>query len=115
MGLAMIAAYVFGVADDVADDLVEFLYCDWHHSHEDLVGLLAKAAVVRAVPALQRVATWVPEYLDFDESRSLARKAIHALGRIPGSEATRALEELAGCETPILAEVAHRQLKYRRS
>ncbi|MFD5103330.1 hypothetical protein [Streptomyces albidochromogenes] len=30
---------------------------------------------------------WIPEYLDFDEFRALAVKAIWALGAIPGPEA----------------------------
>lgn len=115
MELAIIAASVFGVADDVVDDLIELLYAEWHHSHESMVLLVGQAGEVRAVRALQRMATWVPDYLDFDESRALARKAIHALGRIPSAEATKVLTELSEGEAPMLAEAAQRQLKHRRS
>ncbi|WP_073814917.1 hypothetical protein [Streptomyces sp. CB02261] len=45
---------------------------------------------------------WIPEYLDFDENRALAVKAIWALGAIPGTEAREALEDLRDDENEII-------------
>ena len=111
--LSLIATSAFGFPDDLNETFIGLLDADWHHSHEDLVRTVAQLNLPQAVPALRRTAVWVPGYLEFDDSRALARKAIHALGRIPGVEATSALEELADSEPPELAAVAQRQLKRR--
>lgn len=111
--LALIGASVFGIPDDLGDLLIDLLDADWHHSHEELVSLLGQLRARRAVPALTRMAVWIPGYLEFDESRALARKAIHALAHIPGNEATNALEALAASGPPELAKVAQRQLMRR--
>ncbi|MET9438981.1 HEAT repeat domain-containing protein, partial [Streptomyces sp. NPDC006551] len=67
----------------------------------------------RTGPALVAATRWVPEYLDFDESRALAVKAIWALGAIPGEEAREALEGLRGDENEIIRENAVKQLARR--
>jgi len=55
----------------------------------------------------------VPPYLDFDESRALARKAIWALGAIPGPEARQALTWLMDAENSVVREGAEAQLARR--
>jgi hypothetical protein len=59
---------------------------------------------------LYHAAWWVPDYLDFDESRALAVKAIWALGGTPGAEAEQALERLLGAEGEVVREAARAQL-----
>ncbi|MFF0277001.1 HEAT repeat domain-containing protein [Streptomyces sp. NPDC004330] len=51
--------------------------------------------------------------LDWDENRSLAVKAIWALGAIPGSEAQEALTRLCDDDSEIVRENAVRQLARR--
>ena len=53
-------------------------------------------------------------YLEWDESRALARKAIHALGKTPGSEASEALTELTSSGSEIVRETASRVLQHRQ-
>ncbi len=66
-----------------------------------------------AVDALYHAAWWVPDYLDFDESRALAVKAIWALGGTPGDEAEQALKQLVSAEDEIVREVGRAQLDRR--
>ena len=113
--LALFVAGTFKATETFVDTLIELFPEDWHHCHENIVFSLDGARQPRAVPTFLLATTWVPEYLDFDESRALARKAIHALGNIPTEETTQALEELAQHEDPTLAGVAQRQLERRRT
>ncbi|HXR70550.1 HEAT repeat domain-containing protein, partial [Actinocrinis sp.] len=65
------------------------------------------------VDALYHATQWIPEYLDFDEARALAHKAIWALGGTPGPEATAALTRLLTDEDESLHEAAAKQLRRR--
>lgn len=47
----------------------------WHFCHERVIDGLDTLRSSRAIDAMTHVAWWVPEYLDFDEYRVLARKA----------------------------------------
>lgn len=88
----------------------------WHHSHEDVVGLLDGLRDESLVDVLVRATQWLPEYMAYDEdNRSLARKAIYALSNLPGATATEALRELARAPHPRLRELALRKLAERGS
>jgi hypothetical protein len=58
-------------------------------------------------------AEWISDYLDFDENRALAVKAIWALDGLPGSEAERTLRQLLRSGNEIVREAARDQLKRR--
>lgn len=62
---------------------------------------------------MYHAARWVPDLLDFDESRALAVKAIWAHGGVPGDEERQALRELADAEDAIVREAAQAQLDSR--
>lgn len=62
-----------------------------------------------AVDVLYGAARWIPDYLEFDESRALAVKAIWALGSTPGPEAERALKQLLSADNEIVREEASAQ------
>lgn len=66
-----------------------------------------------AVDALYRLAWWVPDYLDWDDTRGLARKAIWGLGQTPGPEAQEALRLLLDEPDEIVRENAAKQLTRR--
>ena len=87
---------------------------DWHQRHEDVVSRLGKYRSSATVDVLYRSTQWIPDYLDYDESRSLARKAIRALGGIPGPEAEQALTRLLEDEDEDLREIAADQLRRHR-
>jgi hypothetical protein len=95
------------------EPLIELCGADWHYKHEDIVSGLGKYHSSRAVSALLEATRWVPEYLEYDESRALAVKAIWALGGIPGSEARDALTSLLDADCEIVREAAKNQLARR--
>jgi hypothetical protein len=100
-------SYVYDVNGDVLSQT------DWHHKHEDVVSALGQLRAPAAVDALYHAAWWIPDYLDFDESRALAIKATWALGRTPGAEAEQALRRLHSAESEMVREAASAQLKRR--
>ncbi|MEU8679480.1 HEAT repeat domain-containing protein [Streptomyces sp. NPDC048560] len=75
--------------------------------------MLGKLCSPKTVPTLVLATRWVPEYLDWDENRALAVKAIWALGAIPGPEAREALNALRDEENEIIRENAVNQLARR--
>jgi hypothetical protein len=112
--LAMIVCSRFGAFDEsLLPLLIEQSCVDWHHRHEDVVSLLGKYKSLMAVDALYDATQWIPGYLDFDDSRALARKAIWALGGIPGPEASEALTRLLEDKDEDLREAAVEQLRRR--
>jgi hypothetical protein len=108
--MALIVCATFGFTMDHLGPLVQLASADWHHKHEDVVSALGQLRSPAAVEALYHAAWRVPDYLDFDESRALAVKAIWALGGTPGAEAEQALERLLGAEGEVVREAARAQL-----
>lgn len=112
--MGLILADVFGVSSELLPSLLSLVEADWHCTHEDVVTLLGRLREPAAVEALVRATQWVPAYLDFDESRALATKAVHALGVIPGERAEEALVELGESDIASVRTVALAQLERRR-
>jgi HEAT repeat protein len=113
--LALIVCATFGFTPDHLDLLLGLASADWHCKHEDVVSALGELRTQAAVDALFQATQWVPEYLDYDDSRALATKAIWALGGTPGPEAQRALERLLGSDSEIVRETAAQQLQRRNA
>lgn len=111
---ALIVAFTFGIEQRNLPVLCELVGADWHYKHEDVVSALGELADPRSVDVLRRATEYMPAYLDYDESRALAVKAIWALGRIPGQHANDVLIELSKSDDERLSEVALKQLKIRR-
>ena len=111
--LALIACSVFGFTTGHLDLLIQLAGEDWHLCHEDVVTGLDILRSPQAIDALAFAAWWVPEYLDFDEYRALARKATWALGRIPGPEAEQALTDLLDSDSEIVRQDAKSLLARR--
>lgn len=111
--MALIVCYTFGFTIDHLDLLVHLSLVDWHFSHEDVVTALGNLQNTRAVDSLLQLTQWIPKYLEFDENRALAVKAIRALGRIPGPEALQALEELLHSDDEIIQGAAGGELERR--
>jgi HEAT repeat protein len=112
--LSLILSFVFGVSMAQFDALVRLIWGDWHWSHEDAVSALEELNTPRAVDALFHATQWIPSHLAWDESRSLAVKAIWALGKIPGSDANASLTRLLDSQDEILRVEARRQLRKRK-
>jgi HEAT repeat protein len=103
--------FKFGFSDDHLQPLITLAFADWHQRHEDVAMALGKLRSPSSVDALVHLAQWVPGYLEFDDARALAVKAIWALGGISGDAAHRALESLASSHCSIVAESAIAQLQ----
>lgn len=111
--MALVVSAAFGFTGGHLQPLVLLTSAGWHQKHEDVVSALGELRDTAAVDALYNMTQWVPDYLDFDESRALARKAIWALGKMPGDSATETLGRLADSDDEIVQEEAVRQLKRR--
>lgn len=110
---SLLVGFAFGFTNEHLPLLIELAFAEWHERHEDAVSALGDLNSREAVDALLHSARHIPKYLKFDESRALAVKAIWALGRISGSEADAALNELINDTDPILADAAAEQMKRR--
>jgi len=112
---ALIIGHAFGFAPEHAAILCTLVEADWHVSHEDVVSALDKLRTSDAADALFRATQGVPKYLEYDENRALAVKAIWALGRIPGTEVKMKLETIRSADNAILRKAADEQLQRRSS
>lgn len=111
---ALIVGFRFGFAPQHLDVLCQLMNAEWHHSHEDVVSALDEMNSPNAAEALFYATQWIPRYLEFDESRALASKAIWALGKLASSDADMKLTTLANSEDLFLRKAAAQQLERRR-
>jgi hypothetical protein len=109
---ALIVGFTFGFAPEHADILCQLVDAEWHHSHENVVEALDEIKSPNV--ALFRAAQWIPRYLEFDESRALASKAIWALGKLASNDACVRLTMLANSGDAFLRKAAAQQLERRR-
>lgn len=115
MDCAIVVGFVFGFGPEHTTILCQLLDEDWHRSHEDAVSALDGLRTPVAIESLFRATQWIPDYLDFDDARALAVKAIWALGNLPGPESEAKLKAIARSDDPILRTNAEEQLERRRS
>jgi hypothetical protein len=110
----LIVGFTFGFSRQHRDILVHLANVDWHHSHEDIVSSLENWPTAETVEALFQATQWIPKYLEFDDSRALAVKAIWAIGKIQGVLAEEKLVELARSRDPVVRTNAQKQLERHR-
>lgn len=111
--MALIVCFTFGFTMDHLDPLLKISSADWHRKHEDIVTALGQLRTAATVDALVKATQWVPEYLEYDEARALAVKAIWALGSTPGPEAGQAPTLLLRSDNEIMRETARTVLERR--
>ena len=110
---ALLIGFAFGFTQKHLQLMLKILSGSWHSRHEDAVAALATLRDPMAVEALFAATQWVPDYLEFDDSRALASKAIWALGAIDAPEATDALLKLAESDDLFLSKCASEQVQRR--
>jgi hypothetical protein len=91
--------------------LCKLLLEGWHYKHEDIILILQKLKDPASVNCLYQSALMHLDYLDYDETHALARKAIHALADINTDEARQKLALLAESNVPVIREKAEKQLR----
>jgi len=99
LAIALIPGFRFGYRVHQLPLLHEPAAADWHRSHEDVIGALAKLRQPESVEVLQRLALAPPDYLDEDDAVAFGKKAIRALAEIAGETADRALQAIAATVT----------------
>jgi HEAT repeat protein len=109
--LALVVCFRFGFSEAHLPLLEALATASWHQRHEDVADALARVRSPTSVQALAHLASWVPEYLEYDDARALATKAIWALGAISDPGAHDALESLTRSGDTIVAKCAKAQLE----
>ncbi len=110
---ALQVGFEFGFTVEQADILIPVLDKDWHVNHEEIVQILVDFHTPKAIEPFFRATQWVPAYLDFDEARALAVKAIWGLGKLPGPETEEKLKILAKSDVEVIRKNALYQLERR--
>jgi hypothetical protein len=108
---ALLVCETFGFTSDHLPSLLVLAGADWHVSHENVVWYLGRFQSPEVVDALYRTTQWVPGYLDFDDNRALAKKAIRALGNQQTQKARDVLRQLADSDDELLRREARQQLE----
>lgn len=111
LGLTLLS--VFGVTTEHLNLLVSLAAAPWHGHQESIVDLLGDLGDPRAVATLHDIARRPPATPEHQDWWPLARRAIHALGRVGGDEARAAIADLAVSEYPSISAAAMKQLSER--
>lgn len=89
------------------DTIIACLAGRWHFRHEDLVHYYQGLFREHDIPTLVALIQDEPEYLDYDETRQLARKSLYALEAIKNNAAFLALKELQSSEDETVRNYIH--------
>ncbi|TLF74499.1 HEAT repeat domain-containing protein [Nocardia cyriacigeorgica] len=115
LNVSMVVCASFGYHHELLPVFLQIALQDWHRDHENVAFQLGIFGDPRAVSVLLELGRWVPGYLEWDDNRALASKAIHALARIPGEESEEALRALLDSDDDVVRRHAERQLeKHKR-
>jgi len=107
--------FTFGMSADYFDILVKLSEAEWHIRHEDVVTALSELRDSRTVEALYQAALRRHPYLDYDDCRALAVKAIWGLGNLGEAAADEKLRVLAKSDDAILRYEAEKQLQRKQA
>ena len=91
--------------------LIELLGHEWHIKHEDIALELQRLRDPEAIGILRITAERKFGYLDFDDSKALARKCTWALADIGTEDARIALKEIAQLPDEEVAGYAQKRLE----
>lgn len=94
---------------DDAEYFCNLLNYNWHFMHENIVSILQQLRCPKSIETLYQTAKKEFEYLDYDDTHSLARKCMFALGNIGTAEAIEKLKLLSQSPNTDLQEYAKEQ------
>jgi hypothetical protein len=109
---ALLIGFTFQFSYEQSDMLRRLAEADWHFFHEDIIRALDKLRLhdQMTVDTFYKATQFIPGYLDYDEARVLAVKAIWGLGNMATEAANDKLRILAESGEPILSDEAVKQL-----
>ena len=107
---AVITSRTFDSPEETVPYLCKLLEYPWHYDHEDIVLELQRIGDVRSIEVLNKTALRKFDYLDYDDSKALARKCTWALADIGTKEAKEALLELTKNPDEEIAEYARKRI-----
>jgi len=110
----LVVTFTFGVSEDHLPLLIDLLDVSWHVEKEDIVSLLGEFHRPDLVDTLVHAMDHVPDYLEFEDGRSLFDKAISAIRDTPGEYAEAVLVNLADSTNPLIRDRAGKELARRR-
>lgn len=97
--------------EEYIEILCKLIESGWHEQHENIAGILQFLKSPQSIESLYKTAITQFEYLDYDESYSLAVKCIWALRNINTEESKQKLELLFKSENEIIRQNAIKQLE----
>ena len=109
--MALLLGFQFGFSEDCLPILIKLESAKWHGRHENVVDAIVSFADENGLCALYHATQWVPDYLEYDDARALAVKAIWGIGGIGGERAKYFLEKIASNENEIISRLAISQLE----
>lgn len=111
---ALYLGFDFGFSLAHVDILCRLAEVDWHPAHENVVMALDDLKDKRAIEALYHSALKKHKYLDYDDSRALAVKAMWALGNLKDEAADEKLRLLTTDQDKVVRDAATHQLQRRQ-
>jgi len=110
---AILLGYIIGFDKSHVPILCRLMMGSWHQQHENIASILQELRDPRSIDCLYYGAVMDFDYLDYDESFSLAKKCIWALGAINTIKSTEKLQSIAESDNPIKKKDALHQLERR--
>ena len=100
--------------DEIKDSIEEMITGDWHYDHENIAGAFEDIASPKTIEWVYYLAL-AHQFEGYEGGIAMARKCIHALGKINTPKSKEKLELLANNlnETQDLRESAKRELNRR--
>jgi hypothetical protein len=98
--------------NEFIDLLIKLLREEWHYQHENMVMMLQEIKSRLSIDVLYETTFAKFDYLNYDDTYSLGRKCVHALGDINTEESKEKLRLIVNSNIAILKEKAEKQLYY---
>lgn len=107
--LLNLASRFYKFSKDDVEFFCDLLSYNWHFLHENIVSILQQLRSPESIEILYQTAKKEYKYLDYDDTHSLARKCMFALGDIATPEAIEKLKLLLHSPNTDLQEYAKEQ------
>lgn len=105
-------AFEFTLEKSDYEVVKNIFFQDWHDAHESIIFDMSKIKDCNLIDFFYKAIFFIPEYLELDENRALARKAFFALGNnIQCPKAFQYLQDFLNSTDPLLRSFAEEQME----